>query len=1838
MIAREHGLKAIIINEISGPTKRPELLSTLYGNRIKWLVDTGAALTVLEQQLVPPDVLRQLPSLPLSPVFTVMDASGRHIRVHRLVRLNFTIGHKVYNWPVLLVTGLATKAILGMDFLKKQRAVIIAERGEVRLGGLHQVHPITLSKAVTLPARSAVAMLANINISYSTAEDEDEEGRTHVLCNGKDIEEGIALLSADSKVRIHLNNSEDSELFLPRGTVIGQGTVVTTADITPVTANVRMIPPITPEKWQYLCQNIKCGFQEPWKTQFMRLVKEFHDVFSSDKYDLGYTDEVVHKVRLKTNQPVHKKQYRIPWAHLKLVHDHVTNLQKQGVIEASRSAYNSPVFCVPKHSGELRVVQDFRALNDASLEDKYSIREISECIDEIGKRKSTIFSTLDLTSGFWQQSLETGSRECTAFTVPGRGRFQWTRTPMGLHGSPASFARLMDHVMEGLPGVLTYIDDVLVHAPDMPTHLTDLRHAFQRLRRFNLKLNVAKCDFAVPRVPYLGFTLTKDGILPGEDKLKAVERFPTPSTPRQIREFTGLVNYFRHMIPGYAYASGHLTKLLSKESGWKGGQLPEDALTAFHTLKKKLCEAPVLSYPRNDRPFILATDAATGDAHSPGGLGAVLSQKDDQGRERVVAYASRSLKPSEKNYNAFLLESQAATWAVDHFHTYLYGNKFDLITDHRPMEKMSLIHHKTLNRLKQLQSEYNFTVTYRPGTENQAADALSRNPVDVLNHTGLDTDTLIQLQQEEEFIQQLQAYRNHGHLPTNFEDRKYLLRLEPSLCQEYDGLWYKSELRKTGDWTKILVLPTSFRAEILNEAHCSRFGGHGGHNRTRERIKTNYWWPRMGYDVNRFVDECLTCQKSKDPPGFLKRHAPQQPLPIPERPNQRIHVDLFGALKTSEKGKNYILVMTDAFTKWVELAALINKDAETVAMAIFNQWICRFGCPKQIVSDRGTDFNSALSAQLYQELGIKRSQTAAFHPECNSAAESFNREIIRYLKTMLQEQSTLDWEAYLPTLQMSYNSSIHSTTLTSPFYSTFLRDPSLPYFQLQQEKPLYTDNWATDATLRLKRTYAEVVKNSLQAQDARLRKIDQTHQPHFDINEEILLYFPRSHFSGNSKFSQAWVDGYYIEKQLGPFTYLLNSREPGKRRTTAHANRIKSKRMNPTADAADAEGTAEESTEDNTPLIQSEAGKPRRGRGRPRKIPAATSFDEPPVKRRPGRPRKCSVPTDGPPLDTAIKDPTSPAMNTRSRAPATISALQRQRSQLPDYSISFSYYVQPRRPLRHGHLSPVDSGLSPPRPGRIPELLRLHPAEVHRPRDEGGLEGPAAGQVSGPARPAGGSRRLQEDVQGRPHSAQQSGRGASYHEASLQGRQKDQVGLHDYSREASATRSTAPTAAGKKRGAPHQPDGAPGGQLAQPQPTSQPQLEEPQPQPPSLEDPQPSTSQSMEHSAHLEHQQPGMAGGRFPYGPTSVPAADALDAPHSSLGTSTGPPSPPAQDVATSTNSTTASTNSSDTTPPDTVSDNVSSSSSDSFTGFHNAAAAGRSPDYRTHRRSTSSSGPPSSSVHLHLSSEEEDHYRTPNASPTPSVSPRQPPEASSASAQSAAREPSTEATTPAAPLTVPGGNDRPTTPGPRPGATSPERPAQSAAHGRSQAAAARTSQGATSKVSSGRPAPTPAQAAAAPSVPGPTAASGWSGRLGQIFTMQYVLGSSEAAVAGTAPTSSTSGAAATRGLGPLPTGTTPGGGTGKTGSHQLPATTTITPVHSNAPRPNAAPTNDTAGPSQPAASAAPPPKRGATVNPKLLAEAELLGMRTRSKGAAIALPDVTGLSARKKRRDPSVP
>jgi hypothetical protein len=440
-------------------------------------------------------------------------------------------------------------------------------------------------------------------------------------------------------------------------------------------------------------------------------------------------------------------------------------------------------------------------------------------------------------------------------------------------------------------------------------------------------------------------------------------------------------------------------------------------------------------------------DASLGDDKKPGGLGAILTQINTKGEQCVIVYASRKLQKHECNYTSFLLETQAAIWGMEHFNTYLRDRKFTLFTDHRSLEKLGKVHTKTLNWLQEIMNTYDFKIMYKKGSK-MPADYLSRN---LVNPISWEASELQRAQSADPLLKALKLLLLNSQLPLD-QKCQLLIKHFANDCFIEDDIIWCHVIRAFEPSRVVIFLPTSLIPDVLSEAHGNQMVGHDGIYKTKERFLQCYYRPGMDADITTYLKSCHCCQiRHKDdrpPPTLLST------LPQPTEPNQRVHADLFGPLKTTDSGKKFILCITDAFTKYVELVPLPNKEANTVADAIFSKWFCHFGMPLDHITDQGKEFCAKLSDDLFIRLGTNHLTTSSHCPQCNSQGEVANKTIAKYLASFCDD-STLDWELYVAPLMLSYNTSFHRSIKTSPFFLTFgmeLQLPSLPTPDLTYSK------------------------------------------------------------------------------------------------------------------------------------------------------------------------------------------------------------------------------------------------------------------------------------------------------------------------------------------------------------------------------------------------------------------------------------------------------------------------------------------------------------------------------------------------------------------------------------------------------------------------------------------------------------------------------------------------------------------------------------------------------------------------------------------------------------------
>lgn len=454
----------------------------------------------------------------------------------------------------------------------------------------------------------------------------------------------------------------------------------------------------------------------------LKLCKEYSDIFYNENTKLTFTSEVKHKIRTKDEIPIYTKSYRYPFIHKPEVDKQINSMLEQNIIRPSNSPWSSPIWIVPKKADasgkkKWRIVVDYRKLNEKTIDDKYPLPNITDVLDKLGK--CNYFTTLDLASGYHQVEMHPPDIEKTAFNVE-NGHYEFLRMPFGLKNAPSTFQRTMDNILRGIQNefCLVYLDDIIIFSTSLQEHITHIKKVFQRLRETNFKIQLDKSEFLKKEVAYLGHIVTPFGVKPNPDKIRAIKNYPIPKTTKEIKGFLGLLGYYRKFIRDFAKITKPITKCLKK-----GAQIIHNSefIQCFETCRNLLINQPLLQYPDFTKEFILTTDA------SNYAIGAVLSQ-GEIGRDLPVAYASRTLNESEINYSTIEKELLAVVWATKYFRPYLFGRRFTIVSDHKPLQWLFSLKepNSKLIRWRLRLEEYDYKIVYKKGKCNKNADALSR--------------------------------------------------------------------------------------------------------------------------------------------------------------------------------------------------------------------------------------------------------------------------------------------------------------------------------------------------------------------------------------------------------------------------------------------------------------------------------------------------------------------------------------------------------------------------------------------------------------------------------------------------------------------------------------------------------------------------------------------------------------------------------------------------------------------------------------------------------------------------------------------------------------------------------------------------------------------------------------------------------------------------------------------------------------------------------------------------------------------------------------------------------
>ena len=1013
------------------------------GKEVNAILDSGAGCCVIDIGTL--EELGLLDNI-VSKSNHLVNASGERMDIAGIVNIELRLQGmrpKVHEFKVLNAKTFSN-VLLGRDFMKLFGKVTFDfNANKVRLGrawvkGVHLKYSekVRLVEDTLIPARSE--QVVNVRCKgYRSLLESDFEPRKLIVSPKLQVSKARVIPNVKGVFQVTILNTSESEIILKNRSMVGHlneacevlaclETSIETKGDTEHLEGVEFGENLSAEQ----------------KKQLSDLIFEYSDIFAKNPKKPSRTNLMQHKIITADALPVYKKSRRIPTAWEDEVNEQIQDMLKYDIIRPSASPWNAPLLLVKKKDNTTRFVCDFRGLNNVTKKDNYPLPHIRDVIDKM--EDCNYWTTLDAAAAYWSMPLSEDDKEKTAFSVP-RGKYEFNVTPYGLCNAGASYQRMIDICLSGLPShrILAYMDDIVIFSKDFNQHLNDLRSVFDKLRAANITLKASKCVLAADNVEFLGYNLSANGIKPQKRLTTAICDFPCPTNRKEVRRFLGLAGFYRNFIKGFGDIAHPLNRLTSDnvKFAWD-----EDCNKAFTKLKQCLTSEPVLAFPRLGEAFVVDVDA------SDLAFGGVLLQEGTDQKMHPVGYFSDTVQKSQKNWAATTKEAFALVLAVRHWHVYLAGRSFILNSDHNPlvhMREQKDPRGKFARWITELE-EYDYSVKYVPGIENVKADTLSRNKsANCLQPESRLEEKIYTVVSTNRFLSQVNEQQNLDPVisivkryVTNNEKipQGRLKRVQNQLRIDGDGILKKSERT---------VVPASLRPFVLNEIHNV---AHFGVDKTYALLKERFYWPSMFKCTQAFVEMCDTCQKSKcltSPPK-----APLLPMVIPSKPMEFVALDI-AHMPKDDDGFQYFLLIGDIFSKYINAAALRDQSAKSVKKALNSKWIYVHGTPHYLLSDQGSNVDGEVMQELCNKLGVEKRRSSAYHSQGNGFAERNIRNIKETLRAVLLHRK-LDqkkWRHLLPELVFALNCSESSAIKRMPYEVVFGRAPTLPVDVTFNTKP-----------------------------------------------------------------------------------------------------------------------------------------------------------------------------------------------------------------------------------------------------------------------------------------------------------------------------------------------------------------------------------------------------------------------------------------------------------------------------------------------------------------------------------------------------------------------------------------------------------------------------------------------------------------------------------------------------------------------------------------------------------------------------------------------------------------
>lgn len=813
-------------------------------------------------------------------------------------------------------------------------------------------------------------------------------------------------------------------------------------------------------------------------------------------------------IHLSDDVPIYSHPRRLSHSEKNEVNNMVEDLLNQGVIRHSESPYASPIVLIKKKNGRTRLCIDYRPLNKKTVRDNYPMPIVEDCIEYLCKK--TVFTLLDLKSGFHQVKMAESSQKYTSFVTP-CGQYEYLKMPFGLTNAPAVFQRFINHILKEFivkREIVVYMDDILIASSSVNEHKNLLIRVLHCIATNGLELQLSKCKFLYEELEYLGYIVSAEGIRPGRKKVDDILKYPVPTTVQSVHSFVSLCSFFRRFVPRFSQLARPLYRLLQKDVPFV---MDSNCLAAFENLKDILTSEPVLGIYNPANETELHTDA------SKIGYGAVLFQKQSDNKFHPIAYFSKSVSKHEVNYHSYELETLAIVYALGRFRTYLAGIPFTIVTDCNSL--VMTFQKKDVNsRIARWVWEFekfNYKIKHRSGEQMKHADALSRNI------------SMVAYISSHDLYHQLNATQNRDVMIKNLKET--LETSESPPYEMHNGIVY----RKSKENKLLFYVPKEMELQLIQSVHEKI--GHFGSFKCLEKLKTNYWFPGMRAKVDSFVKNCIKCIVYSSPNRASERtlHSiPKKPVPF-----DTIHIDHFGPLPSINSKQKHLLVVIDAFTKFVKVYPATSTSTKEVCRTL-EKYFEFYSRPARIISDRGTCFTSNEFIEFVDKHNIQHIKNAVASPQANGQVERVNRVLKNMLGKLTEPLQHSDWVHQIKHVEYAINNTIQKSVGISPSMLLFgvqQRGPNVDYLaEFLEGSDLNKEERDLDS---LRSKSAENIKNSQKSSHSYSLRNSCPTQIYAEGDYIVVRYIDTS--AGNKKFTQKFRGPYVVHKVLPNDRYVV---------------------------------------------------------------------------------------------------------------------------------------------------------------------------------------------------------------------------------------------------------------------------------------------------------------------------------------------------------------------------------------------------------------------------------------------------------------------------------------------------------------------------------------------------------------------------------------------------------------------------------------------------------------------------------------------------------------------------